>query len=79
MCGVNCISPGLETLDSTQHVQVTSRVLLYHILHIVRAQGLLELFLCYMKFHYSELGRNQIQYNCHEVMFNEGPSTYSSK
>lgn len=34
--------PSLQALDPAQHVQMPGRVLLNHVLHIVRPQGLLE-------------------------------------
>lgn len=50
--GAAKFSPSLETLDTTQHIQVTSRVLLNHILHIIWPQRLLKFLLGHMEFHY---------------------------
>lgn len=44
--------PGLQALDATQHVQVTSGVLLNHILHIIWTQCLLKLLFGNMELHY---------------------------
>ena len=51
--GLVCLPvlPGLETLDATQHVQVSSGVLLDHVLHIVRPEGLLKLLLGHVELH----------------------------
>ena len=38
-------SPGLQVLDPAEHVQVAGRVLLDHVLHVVRPQRLLEALL----------------------------------
>ena len=37
--------PGLQILDPAEHVQVSGRVLLDHVLHVVRPQSLLEALL----------------------------------
>lgn len=49
---VYSVLPGLQALDATEHVQVTSWVLFDHIFYIVRTQCLFELLLGYMEFHY---------------------------
>lgn len=54
---VHLDSPGLQVLDPAQHIQVTSRVLLDHILHVVRPQGLFEPFLVQEKLHDPARGR----------------------
>lgn len=44
------IKPHLQALDSAQHVEVSRRILLNHILHIVRPQGFLKLPLGHQEF-----------------------------
>lgn len=48
---VSQLVPVLQTLDATEHVQVTGGVLLDHILHIVWTQRLLELLFGHMELH----------------------------
>lgn len=49
--------PGLQIFDATQHVQMTSRVLLNHVHDVIRPQALFELSLGYQKLHNAETGK----------------------
>lgn len=44
-------SPGLQVLDPAQHVQVPGRVLLDHVLYVVRPQGLFKPLLVQEELH----------------------------
>lgn len=49
--------PGLQIFDATQHVQMTSRVLLNHVHDVIWPQALFELSLGYQKLHNAETGK----------------------
>lgn len=51
--------PALQIFDAAQHVQVTSRVLLDHIHHVIRSQALLELSLGHQELHNAERRREK--------------------
>lgn len=53
-------SPGLQVLDPAQHVQVSGGVLLDHVLHVVRPQGLLEPLLVQEELHDPKTGEKQV-------------------
>lgn len=53
-------SPGLQVLDPAQHVQVSGGVLLDHVLHVVRPQGLLELLLVQEELHDPKTEEKQV-------------------
>lgn len=51
--------PGLQVFDATQHVQVTGRVLLDHIHHVIWSQALFEFPLGHQKLHNAERGKKK--------------------
>ncbi len=80
------ISPSLETLDTTQHIQVTSRVLLNHIFHIIRSKRLLKLLLGHMEFHYpvnsETTNKTQLAFDnklCHTGICSKGKEEYCTR
>lgn len=66
--------PGLEIFDATQHVQMTSRVLLDHIHDVIWSQALFELPLGYQKLHNAERGKNNL-YATKEISENNNITT----
>lgn len=72
---VHLDSPGLQVLDPAQHVQVASRVLLDHVLHVIRPQGLFEPFLVEEELHDPARGEHSLlRTPCSHSFAEEEPS-----